>query len=190
MSLFSTPSRSGQIPASPAVAGQGLASPPAGHRRWRLRHLRHQQAGISALEFALVAPLVLLIIFATLEFALVMMADISLESAVSRAQRDSQYHWSEPHACQGNQGAVHSNVLANLSGWVTHPDSLQVTLREDVLPPVETPPASSRLPCTDVNPGWAIFEVELTRAGVLGVLNSFGLRVFRLKRNLVVRNLP
>ena len=159
-------------------------------RRWR-RHRpgAARQAGVSALEFAIVAPVVIVLIFAALELMLVMMADVTLEAAVARTQRESRYHWTDTRTCGGAGGAVRTSVVNGLGGWVTQPQSLSIT-QLAVEAPAFPPASSAILPCSDAPAGWISYRLTLERAGVLGILNRFGVSLFQLRRTLVVRNLP
>lgn len=162
---------------------------PTAHRRAAPRSELRRQRGASAVEFALVAPLVLLFIFAVVEFMLVMMADVTLEAAVTRTQRESRYQWIDARTCSGHTGAVRTSVLNGLSGWSIKPQSLVVT-RLAVLGPAFAPADGAVLPCVDEAPGWVIYQLTLQDAGLLGILNHLGVELLQLKRTLAVRNLP
>ncbi len=56
-------------------------------RRYSLKHFLRAQDGVTAIEFAFIAPIVLLFIFGTLEFAWMFFAENVLENAANAAAR-------------------------------------------------------------------------------------------------------
>lgn len=83
------------------------------------RFLARRDRGVSALEFALVMPLVMLIMVAVADFGNALQQAIRLESAARAGAQvafthpgDTQYNNNDPNAT-----LVTNTVLASLSGW-------------------------------------------------------------------------
>ncbi len=153
-----------------------------------MRPLPSRARGISALEFALVAPLVILVLLATVEYMLLMMADTTLESSADRVTRQIRYHWPSQQNCASR---IAMEAGMQLDSWVADSGDLVVE-SENVWPRAANLPAvdPALLPCTDEAAGLVTYRLTLERAGVLGVFQSFDIPALQLERLILVRNLP
>ena len=85
---------------------------------------RRLARGVAALEFAIVSPLVILVIFFSLEIGIAMWADATLEVAASRVSRLGQL------GVQGDCTEAVRKVFEDTMGrWITSKDDLEIDVR-------------------------------------------------------------
>lgn len=160
--------------------------------RWPLR-LRDDQRGATALEYALVVPLLITLVVISIEASLILFGDASLESASNKVTRvgrigikDASGNLTRPTCEQ-----LKDLLIANLPGWVHSTDlSFNVT----VYHAGDTPPSSGSQ-CggggATGEPGdMALYTFRTERPGFTGFLTLLtgGSNIWRSERSLLVQN--
>ncbi|NYT61730.1 pilus assembly protein [Alcaligenaceae bacterium] len=173
-----------------------LAGRLSARRRARVASLTHSQRwwvrGVTALEFALVAPLAILVLFFSIEMGIMTWADATLEVAASRISRTGQLGVFAKEDCTV---AVRRLFEESMAGWVGNKKSLRV----DVL--VYTPGAANQLPDVDdekyepeCNAGdrgdMVMYRLGFDRPGFSGILSWLGIRLLRFERTVIIQNEP
>jgi len=155
---------------------------------WRRRLAR----GVSALEFALVSPLVIFVLFFSLEMGFDMWVDSTLESAASKVSRLGQLGIPEGTDCDTEVRRIFAD---NMFGWVASPDDLQVDVR------IYTPGAGNTPPNID-DPDYkpvcdaggrgdiVIYRLGFDKPSFTGMLGALGLNVMRYQRAVIIQNEP
>lgn len=160
-------------------------------RRW-LHRLRRDRRGATALEYALLMPLLFGVIFVAIEITFILLADASLESAannVARAGRigttDASGNVVRPSCTQ-----LKNMMIANLPGWV-HSDDLEFNVT--VYHAGDTPPSTTSQ-CSSTSgsggPGdMAIYTFSVERTGFTGFITwVMGDNPIRSSRSILVQN--
>lgn len=160
-------------------------------RRW-LQCLRHDRRGATALEYAVLMPLLFGVIFVAIEITFILFADASLESAannVARAGRigvtDASGNVVRPTCTQ-----LKNMMVANLPGWVHSQD---LAFNVTVYHAGDTPPSTtSQCGSTSStgNPGdMAIYTFSVERTGFTGFITwVMGNKSIRSSRSILVQN--
>ncbi|MYN13509.1 hypothetical protein GSY71_10215 [Pusillimonas sp. TS35] len=160
-------------------------------RLWsRLRRLGER--GASAMEFALVAPLAVLILFFSIEMGVVMLADATLEAAASRVSRIGQLGVPAGKTCEETVKATFENLMGN---WVVGPSHLYVDARvyqpgqNNDFPSVDDP---DYVPTCDAgNRGdLVLYRLGFDNTGFSGIMTWLGIRVLKFERRIVIQNEP
>ncbi len=160
-------------------------------RRWPLR-LRSDQHGATALEYALLMPLLFGVIFVSVEITFILFADASLEAAANHVTRigrigikDASGKLSRPTCDQ-----LKDILTADLPRWV-HSNTLDFNVT--VYHAGDTPP-STKGQCGSGDTGepgdMAIYTFGIERAGFTGFLTwvTGGGRMVRSERSILVQN--
>jgi hypothetical protein len=156
------------------------------------RHERLLVRGVTALEFALVAPLVIVVLFFSLEMGIIMWADSALEAAAARVSRIGQLGVPAGVTCEQ---AVRGAFEARMSSWVYDESDLHVDAT------IYQPGASNELPDLDddgyvpvCNTGgrgdMIIYRLGFDRPGFSGIMTWLGIPVLRFERTVVIQNEP
>lgn len=148
--------------------------------------------GVSALEFALVAPLVILVVFFSLEVGIMMWADASLETTAMQVSRIGQLGVPEGKTCEQE---VRGMLEQKMGRWVYDPSSLRVDVRiytpgEDISLP--DPDDEDYQPVCDTGSrgDMVIYRLSFDRPGFTGVMAMLGTSVFRIERTVIIQNEP
>lgn len=160
-------------------------------RRW-LRRLRTDRRGATALEYALLMPLLFGVIFVSVEITFILFADASLEAAATHVTRvgrigvkDASNKLTRPTCEQ-----LKDILIADLPRWVYNdtPD-FNVT----VYHAGDAPPSTSGQ-CSGGNTGapgdMAIYTFGIERPGFTGFITwvTGGGRMLRTERSILVQN--
>lgn len=148
--------------------------------------------GASALEFALVAPLAILVLFFSLEMGIVMWADASLEAAATRVARIGQLGVPDGTSCDE---AVRGIFEDRMSSWVYDAAQLRVDVKlyspgaYNGLPDVDDP---AYVPVCDAGQRGdiVIYRLGFDRPGFSGILNWLGISLLRFERTVIIQNEP
>lgn len=172
------------------------------------------QRGVSALEFAMLFPLLLLLILGTVEIAFVMMIDASLELAVRDASR---YGMISPATAAETRDQRIRDIVENWLGrWLSDPQDIAIDVRtyaafDNIGEP--EPFADDNGNGTwdagedyqDLNDDgvWnadmgtagaggreeiVLYDVSFTRPTVTGILTMVGIDAYRFDRRIVIQN--
>jgi hypothetical protein len=148
--------------------------------------------GVTALEFALVAPLVILVLFFSLEMGIITWADASLEVTAARVSRIGQLGVPEGTTCNE---AVRETFEKSVGNWVYDKSALRVDVR------VYTPGANNESPDVD-DPDYepvcdagsrgdmVIYRLGFDRPGFSGIMSWLGIQMLRFERSIIIQNEP
>lgn len=161
--------------------------------RWPLR-LRDDRRGSTALEYALLMPLLIGVVIVSIEVAFILFADASLESAANKVTRvgrvgikDASGNLTRPTCTQ-----LKNLLVANLPGWV---HSTDLSFNVIVYHAGDTPPTTTNGQCSGGSgtgaPGdMALYTFSTERPGFTGFITwlTGGSRLWRTERSLLVQN--
>lgn len=165
------------------VAGRFRRRQPA------FRLARHQR-GATALEFALVAPTALLVIFFALEIGVLMMVDATLTRVAADISRSMHLYPANPSGgdCTAR---VRRQLETGMRHWVYDSTVFRIQARTYAADDGALPTAGAHtvLQCDTAGPGGiVIYRVGFDRPGFSGVLGWLGLSVWRFERSILVQN--
>jgi len=154
------------------------------------KRLRKCQSGISALEFALVAPAFFILLFLSIETSFSLIADAMLDRTANRITRLGKLGIDNEDCTQ----RVMSELQDGLSFWA---DTTRIYA--DVK--IYTPGVDSYFDDIDdetyipvCNAGergdMVIYRVGFEKPGLTGILSLFGANLLRFERVLVIQNEP
>lgn len=159
----------------------------------RLRRLWHDRRGATALEYALLLPLLLGVIFVSIEITFILFADASLEAAANNVTRAGRIGITDPSGNVVRPTCVQlkNMMVVNLPGWV-HSEDLNFNVT--VYHAGDTPPSvTSQCGGTSGsgNPGdMAIYTFSVERTGFTGFITwvTGGGQFLRTSRSILVQN--
>lgn len=158
----------------------------------KARQRRHGQRGVTALEFALVAPTAILVLFFSIEMGIMMMADATLGRVATAIARQGQLNTMGGASCTSR---VRAMLASGVSSWVFDPDNIEVTRLDtyepdDFGPPVPTEPASTSM-CSEGGPGAImVYQLGFKSTGFSGVLSWLDVDFLRFQRTIILQNEP
>lgn len=161
-------------------------------RAIRPRRFLKDQRGASALEFALVAPLLFAVLFVAIEVIVIQFADATLEATANRVTRIGKIGVPEGQTCDQ---AVREEVERSLSPWARGGDvRLDVKLYE---------PGSSGNWFDDIDDeGYepicnagdrgdiVMYRLGFDHPRLTGILSWIGIDIVRLERSVIIQNEP
>lgn len=151
----------------------------------RLRRWAGDTRGVSALEFALVAPIVLLTIFFTIEIGILMMTDATLTRVSGEISRSLQVY-------RGDSGVNCQSHIEQRLQQGMHPlvkEGFFVRRESRYAPGEQIPSADAAVQCSGAGPGeLLIYTVGFDRPGFTGILGTLGIRVMHFERRLLIQN--
>lgn len=148
--------------------------------------------GASALEFALVAPLAILVLFFSLEMGIVMWADASLEEAAGRVARIGQLGVPAGSTCEE---AVRGTFEDRIGNWVYDKEKLHVDARlyhpgADNSDPNLDDPDYKPLCDAGGRGDMVIYRLGFDRPGFSGIMSWLGIQILRFERTVIIQNEP
>lgn len=155
------------------------------------RRRRLLSRGVTALEFAIVSPLVILVIFFALEMGISMWADATLEVAASRVTRLGQIGIPADQACKD---AVREILEDTMGGWVPDKNALYADVR--VYGPGELNEVDmnddSYVPICDAGGrgDMVIYRLGFERPSFTGIMSWLDISVLRFARTVIIQNEP
>ena len=159
--------------------------------RRRLRAFRGDQRGVTALEYALVAPLFFIVLFIGLEVTFMLLADATLDSATSRIGRMGKIGMFQGADC-------HEKVMTELEDVVgfwadttnLHADAKIYKPGESI--EFEDIDDEDYEPECDVGDrgDMVVFRLGFDKPGLTGVISFLGMDFFRYERFVVIHNEP
>jgi Flp pilus assembly protein TadG len=150
-----------------------------------LAMLCRDDSGVSAIEFAIAAPFVFVLVLGTVELAVDMMIDATVQMA---AQTASRVGLTTTNPTTGTRAQQAQQIVTNiLSGWTSLPNT-QLTVTEiaySTYNGIGTPAYTS-------GPGSlgnvVSYNITLTTPGVSGIPQLFGISLLTFQRNYIVQN--
>lgn len=155
------------------------------------RRRRLGERGVTALEFALVAPTVILSLFFAIEMAVMMMADATLGRVAADIARQGQMYKLNSADCTGN---VRSLLASGMSNWVYDENNLIVEVaiyERGAFSP--DPPATGNYEALCSNAGrnaLLVYTVGFTSPGFSGILRMLNIDIMRFQRGIILQNEP
>ena len=154
--------------------------------------LRMGSRGVSALEFALVAPVAILVLFLSLEMGIIMWADSSLEATASRIARIGQLGVPAGQTCEE---AVRRIFEDRMGSWVDDWARLRIDVKlyspggNNDLPNVDDP---DYVPVCDAGGRGdiVIYRLGFDRPGFSGIMAWIGVQLLRFERTVIIQNEP
>ncbi|MFC3394470.1 TadE/TadG family type IV pilus assembly protein [Brenneria rubrifaciens] len=152
--------------------------------------LRRNQRGVTALGYALVAPLLFAVVFVALEVAFIMLADAHLDIAANRVARMGRI------GIQGNcQQAVRGVMNNTLSAWVRNENEMYADAK------IYTPGGDNDFNdpgdknyepvCNAGGRGdMVIYRLAFDRPGLTGFIAWLGYTKMRFERVILIQNEP
>lgn len=166
-------------------------------RRWArtvswARSRRLLVRGVTALEFALVAPLAILVLFFSIEMGIMTWADATLEVTASRVSRIGQLGVPEGTTCNE---AVRTAFEEGVGYWVPDKDKLHVDVRVYTpgagnLPPSIDDPAYVPMCDAGKRGDMVIYRLGFDRPSFSGIMSWLGIQVLRFERTVIIQNEP
>lgn len=156
----------------------------------KLRSLLRSQRGVSALEFALAAPLAFAVLFIAIEVSVMMVADARLDVAANQVARQGRI------GITGDcRAAVREIMNKTLSGWISN-DSLYINAK--LYKPGESytfaDPSDDKNYQPECNTGqrgnMVIYRLGFTRPALTGVITWLGGDRLRFERVIMIQNEP
>ncbi|MFE8115291.1 pilus assembly protein [Brenneria goodwinii] len=156
-------------------------------RQWS--RLRRNQQGVSALEYALAAPLLFAVIFLAIEVAFIMLADAHLDVAANRVARLGRI------GITGEcRPAVRKVMNDTLSGWISSDSAMYTDAK------IYTPGGDNTFGDLDNNyipvcdsggrGDMVIYRLGFDRPGLTGFISWLGLSKVRFERVVLIQNEP
>jgi Flp pilus assembly protein TadG len=149
-----------------------------------LSSFARDERGVSAIEFALVGPMVLLLILGTVEIALDMVVDASVQLAAQQASRVGLTTTTPSSGTRDSQARAIIN--AYLSPWTSIGGTVTIsTLNYGSYANVGTSSYQSNMG----NFGDVVsYNISLTMPGFAGIQKMFGIKNLTFSRNYLVQN--
>lgn len=140
--------------------------------------------GLTALEFVIGLPFLLLLVIGTIEMGMILMADASLEAAVRQASRFGQT--TMVPTGETRDQAITALVDRDLMMWVKSPQ--QITISTTTYPSyasgVKTQTGAGNL--GDI----VLYKVSFTRPTFTGILGIVGVKQLTFSRTILIQNEP
>lgn len=154
------------------------------------RRRRHGQRGVSALEFAIVGPLAIFVLFLTIELAVILMADALLARVAANITRTAQLE-----RISGNCGDEVKRLLEDgMGGWFVKKEDFIFQQVAVYNPSVAGGQESVNLPpgpCNAAQHGGAVvFKVGFKTAGFTGAMKFFQMGTMKFERSILIQNGP
>lgn len=156
----------------------------------RYHSLINNEKGVSAVEFALVAPILFAVLFVAIEVIVILFADATLEATANKVTRIGKLGVPENQTCEST---VKNIVTDSLAGWAKE-GSIFLDVKK------YTPGANNELP--EIEDGYepicdagergdiVMYRISITRPGLTGFLHWMGLDIIRLERFVIIQNEP
>lgn len=168
----------------------GNGTPRSGSFWQRLRRLRADQGGVTALEYAIIAPLLFGIIFVAIEVTIILFADASLETAAHRVTRIGKLGVPEGMDCET---AVRKELERNLSRWVSSLADLRIDVKlyEPGMPFGDVDDPNYEPVCDAGERGdMVVYRMGFDRPGITGFISWLGIDMMRFERIVLIQNEP
>lgn len=155
------------------------------------RQRRLLSRGVTALEFALVSPIAILVIFFALEIGIMTWADATLEVTSARISRMGQLGKFTGEDCTE---AVRKTLDEGIGYWVQDKTALSVDVRlyEPGDPPAPAPGDDGYQPeCNAGDRGdMVIYRLSFDRPSFTGIISWLNISMLRFERTIIIQNEP
>jgi Flp pilus assembly protein TadG len=154
------------------------------HPMTHAKRFARDDRGVSAIEFALVAPVVIILILGTIEMALDMFVDASVQLAAQQASRVGMTTVNPASGTRDSQ--ARSIVMAYLSRWQNIGGTVTIsTYNYGTFGNVGTNSYQSNMGAFgDV----VSYNIAVTIPGFSGIPKLFGIKTMTFSRNYLVQN--
>jgi len=156
----------------------------------RARLRRHAQRGVSALEFALVAPAALLVLFFSIEIGIMMMADATLTRVTGQIAREMQVY-KGPAGGNGCTAKIRQQLAEGMKPWVRDDKNLKIASVAYAPDGEPTGSDDAAILCDTGGRGALIlYTVGFEQPSFTGILGTLGIRLLKFERSFLIQNEP
>lgn len=154
-----------------------------------LKRFKRSQQGVTALEYALVAPLFFTVLFLSIEITFMLLADATLDRAASRVARMGKI------GIEGDcKTAVMGELNDTLSFWA---DKTRVYADATIYTP-GVDPSFGDIDDEDYTPvcnaggqgDMVVYRLGFEKPGLTGLISLLGLQVLKFERIVIIQNEP
>lgn len=169
-------------------AGAGIL--PSSSSPQQARRRRHGQRGVTALEFALVAPMVFLVLFFVIEIGIMLMADATLGRVANHIARQGRLNKLSSANCTAS---VRTLLEDGMRGWgkdfivdvKVYSPSDSVSVNASVFNENYTPT------CTlGTENSLMVYRIGFQSSGFTGIIRWLSVDDFRFERTIILQNEP
>lgn len=153
----------------------------------KLKSLYPNSKGVTALEFAIVAPIVFIVIFLSIEVSFMLLADATLERAASQITRDGKIGKFEGADCFQK---VYDRLDNELSFWA---DRQNLQVDTTVYKPGQNIEfdEDAEIRCNAGERGdMVVYRLKFEKPGLTGLISMIGIDVFKFERIVIIQNEP
>lgn len=168
----------------------GLCIHPSYTTPEKARRRRHGQRGVTALEFALVAPMVFLVLFFVIEIGIMLMADATLGRVANHIARQGQLNKLSSANCTAS---VRTLLEEGMRGWgkdfivdvKVYSPSESASLDASVFNENYTPT------CTlGTENSLMVYRIGFQSSGFTGIVKWLSVDDFKFERTIILQNEP
>jgi hypothetical protein len=141
--------------------------------------------GVSAIEFAIAAPFVFIIVLGTVEIAVDMMMDASVQIAAQAASRSGLTTSNPATGTRASQ--AQAIAMSMLSAWTKVPDTTVSITETDYAEYGDIGTAASAPGLGELG-DVVSYNISLTTQGVSGIPKLIGIKNMTFQRNYIVQN--
>jgi Flp pilus assembly protein TadG len=147
--------------------------------------LRRDSGGVSAIEFAIAAPFVFIFVLGTVELAVDMMIDATVQIA---AQSASRVGLTTTNPASGTRATQAQQIVTNImSGWTGLPKTT-LTITELDYSTYNAVGSSSYTAGLGALGDVVSYNITLTTPGISGIPQLVGIPLLTFQRNYIVQN--
>jgi Flp pilus assembly pilin Flp len=154
-----------------------------------LRRFRRDLRGITALEFALVAPAALLVLLLSLETGVWMMADATLTRVTGQIARNMQLYRG-PMGGQDCDSRIRAQLATGMYPWVSAGTPLKVSATVYPARTTSGDPDAAILCDTGGAGALIVYTVGFEHPSFTGILKGMGLELLTFERSFLIQNEP
>ncbi|HEY2025136.1 TadE/TadG family type IV pilus assembly protein [Paraburkholderia sp.] len=164
-----------------------MNAPSARPLRRRLRTLLQDNRGVTAIEFAIAAPVMLVMILASLELGMGMLMDASILVAANEASR---YGLTTTAPATGTRASQAQQIVMNIiGGWGNIPGTT-ISIAEIDYGTFANVGTSSNTSGMGGLGDVVSYNISITTNGLSGILPTLGLTPITYSSNFIVQNEP
>lgn len=153
------------------------------------KRFQQNQRGVTALEFALVAPTAILVLLFALETGIWMMADATLTRVTGAIARDMQLYRG-PAGGQNCNNRIRTQLVDGMRFWVRDTSLFKVSSTVYPASTTSGDPDAAILCDTGGRGALIVYTVGFERPSFTGVLGLLGFRFLTFERGFLIQNEP